>query len=220
MLAPLWRDGHRYMKVGVMLDDLRDKATQPRPMFPTRDPAHSAALMRALDQVNARYGRGTLRPLATGTTRPWGTRAERLTSATPPTLTSAGRLSNGSWAGTSSARKWRRLRVRTTWPPPYAVAVIARSAKPGAWPEPRARSDRPPSARAELVKSTGRILLHRLRPQRHSGTRKAEGLQRWRAPVRLGQGDQLGVMSICILADPIRMHLQPVYQQFISNTEW
>ncbi len=79
MLAPLWRDGHRYMKVGVMLDDLRDKATQPRSMFPTRDPVHSATLMRAMDQVNGRYGRGTLRPLATGTTRPWGTRAGRLT---------------------------------------------------------------------------------------------------------------------------------------------
>ena len=79
MLAPLWRDGHRYLKVGVMLDDLRDKALQPRPMFPTRDPAQSTALMRAMDRVNRRYGRGTLRPLATGTTRPWGTRAGLLT---------------------------------------------------------------------------------------------------------------------------------------------
>ncbi len=79
MLAPLWRDGHRYMKVGVMLDDLRDKATQPRTLFPTRDPAHSAALMRAMDGVNARYGRGTLRPLAAGIARTWGTRAGLLT---------------------------------------------------------------------------------------------------------------------------------------------
>ncbi len=79
MLAPLWRDGHRYMKVGVMLDDLRDKAAQPRTLFPTRDPMHSAALMRAMDGVNARYGRGTLRPLATGIARPWGTRAGLLT---------------------------------------------------------------------------------------------------------------------------------------------
>ncbi len=70
MLAPLWRDGHRYMKVGVMLDDLRDSATQPRTLFPTRNPMHSAALMRAMDGVNARYGRGTLRPLATGISRP------------------------------------------------------------------------------------------------------------------------------------------------------
>ena len=79
MLAPLWRDGLLYMKVGVLLDDLRDKATEPRSLFPTRDPVRSAALMRAMDQVNSRYGRGTLRPLATGTTRPWGTRAGRLT---------------------------------------------------------------------------------------------------------------------------------------------
>ncbi len=34
--------------------------------------------MQALDAVNARYGRGTLRPLATGITRPWATRHERL----------------------------------------------------------------------------------------------------------------------------------------------
>ena len=31
------------------------------------------------NQVNARYGRGTLRPLATGIVRPWGTRAGLLT---------------------------------------------------------------------------------------------------------------------------------------------
>ena len=79
MLAPLWRDGLRYMKVGVLLDDLRDKATEPRSLFPTRDPVRSAALMRAVDQVNSRYGRGTLRPLATGIARPWGTRAGWLT---------------------------------------------------------------------------------------------------------------------------------------------
>ena len=79
MLAPLWRSGLAYMKVGVMLDDLRDAATQPRSLFPTRDPRQSAALMRAMDGVNARYGRGTLRPLATGIDRPWGTRAGLLT---------------------------------------------------------------------------------------------------------------------------------------------
>lgn len=79
MLAPLWRDGLSYMKVGITLDDLWDAATQPRTLFPTHDPRQSAALMRAMDQVNARYGRGTLRPLATGIERPWGTRAGRLT---------------------------------------------------------------------------------------------------------------------------------------------
>ena len=34
--------------------------------------------MQALDAVNARYGRGTLCPLATGITRRWATRHDRL----------------------------------------------------------------------------------------------------------------------------------------------
>jgi hypothetical protein len=37
-----------------------------------------ARLMAALDAVNARFGRGTLRPLSTGLARPWGTRHARL----------------------------------------------------------------------------------------------------------------------------------------------
>lgn len=35
--------------------------------------------MRTKNGVNARYGRGTLRPLATGVDRPWGTSAGLLT---------------------------------------------------------------------------------------------------------------------------------------------
>ena len=61
-----------------MLDDLRDAEAEPRSLFPTRDPAKSAKLMAALDAVNARFGRGALRPLATGIARPWGTRHGRL----------------------------------------------------------------------------------------------------------------------------------------------
>ncbi len=78
MLRPLWRDGYRYFKVGVVLDDLRDAATEPRSLFPTRDPAKSKRLMAALDAANARYGRGALRLLATGIARPWGTRHGRM----------------------------------------------------------------------------------------------------------------------------------------------
>jgi DNA polymerase V len=78
MLGPLWRNGYRYFKVGVVLDDLRDAEAEPRSMFPTRDPARSARLMAALDAVNSRFGRGALRPLATGISRPWGTRHGRL----------------------------------------------------------------------------------------------------------------------------------------------
>ena len=78
MLRPLWRGGHRYFKAGVILNDLVPAAEQPPMMFPTRDPVQSAKVMAALDAVNARYGRGTLRPLATGIARSWSTRHDRL----------------------------------------------------------------------------------------------------------------------------------------------
>jgi DNA polymerase V len=79
MLQPLWRQGFRYAKAGLMLDDLRDGATEPATLFPTRDPAHSKKVMAVLDAVNHRYGRGALRPLATGISRSWTMRQARLT---------------------------------------------------------------------------------------------------------------------------------------------
>ncbi len=124
MLAPLWRDGHRYMKVDVMLDDLRDAAIQPRTLFPTRDPRQFVALMHAMDRVNARYGRSTLRPLATGIARPWGTRAELLT---PRRRTRA-----------RSCRRGRCRLVRSLWAvlaPPGTV--VLRRADDGSFPPAR-----------------------------------------------------------------------------------
>ena len=47
-------------------------------VFPSRAPEKSARLMAALDAVNARFGRGALRPLATGIARPCGTRHAHL----------------------------------------------------------------------------------------------------------------------------------------------
>lgn len=74
LLTPLWRDGFRYFKAGVVLTDLVTRAAQPRMLFATRNPEASRRTMAALDAVNARYGRGTLRPLSTGIARSWGTR--------------------------------------------------------------------------------------------------------------------------------------------------
>jgi len=78
MLRPLWVPGLRYFKAGVVLNDLVPEQLQPRMLFATRDTARSAKVMAALDVVNARYGRGTLRPLATGIERAWATRHDRL----------------------------------------------------------------------------------------------------------------------------------------------
>ena len=59
---------------------------QPCRLFATRDLVRSAKVMQALDAVNARYGRGTLRPLATGIARPWATGTTGYPSAIPPGL--------------------------------------------------------------------------------------------------------------------------------------
>ena len=66
MLGAIWRPGFRYSKAGIMLAELVPAMVAPRQLFPTRDPATSARLMGAMDAVNAQFGRGTLRPLATG----------------------------------------------------------------------------------------------------------------------------------------------------------
>lgn len=78
MLRLVWRPGLRWFKAGVMLSDLAPGADQPRMLFSTRDPAHSARLMAALDGVNGRYGSDTLRLAATGLERSWGTRQHKV----------------------------------------------------------------------------------------------------------------------------------------------
>jgi DNA polymerase V len=69
MLKSLWRAGHRYYKAGMVLNDLVREVEQPLMLFATRDPIRSAKVMTAMDTVNARYGRGTIRPLSTGIKR-------------------------------------------------------------------------------------------------------------------------------------------------------
>ena len=76
LLRAAWRPGYRYFKAGVMLAELVP-ARQQGKMFATRDIDKSARAMAALDTVNARFGRGTLRPAATGLFRSWAGRQAR-----------------------------------------------------------------------------------------------------------------------------------------------
>lgn len=72
----MWRAETRYAKCGVILLDLQSAAEAPRDLLPTGDPERSEKLMLALDAVNARFGRGTLRPGGIGKVTPWSTRAD------------------------------------------------------------------------------------------------------------------------------------------------
>lgn len=72
--AHLWRDGYRYAKAGIILLDLSPAAEHTESMFPSVDPERSAALMSALDAINKRFGRNTLRPCITSGRPGWSMR--------------------------------------------------------------------------------------------------------------------------------------------------
>lgn len=76
----LWRPGFRYAKAGVIFLDVMPATRAPRQLFPSRDPELSARLMGALDSVNARFGRDTLRPGALAERPRWVMRRNRLSN--------------------------------------------------------------------------------------------------------------------------------------------
>jgi DNA polymerase V len=69
---------YAFAKSGVMLDDLVAEADRPRTLFDVADEGRgrSAAVMRALDAVNARFGKKTMVLGSEGTSRAWAMRAE------------------------------------------------------------------------------------------------------------------------------------------------
>lgn len=69
---------YAFAKSGVLLDDLMAEADRPRTLFDVadEDKGRSPAVMRALDAVNARFGKKTMVLGSEGTTRAWEMRAE------------------------------------------------------------------------------------------------------------------------------------------------
>lgn len=74
-LAAIYREGLGYQKAGVMLTDLSSKACRQQNLFSAPAPG-SAALMTALDRVNAHWGRNTLYYAAEGINKPWAMRQD------------------------------------------------------------------------------------------------------------------------------------------------
>jgi DNA polymerase V len=77
-LAIIWRKGFRYKKAGVMLLDLLPAASVHGGLFDPPDDARSVARMRAMDRINAEYGRDTLTFAAIGRRRAWSLRRDFL----------------------------------------------------------------------------------------------------------------------------------------------
>ena len=75
----LWREGFRYAKAGIVLLDLYKPDELPvADLFATRNPERSQALMGALDAINGRFGRETLRPGGLTSLKAWSMRRGNL----------------------------------------------------------------------------------------------------------------------------------------------
>lgn len=80
ILKRIYRPGFAYHKAGVMLLDITPKGSQQFSLFASSGvaSARSGKLMEALDGINQRYGRGTLRVAAEGVEKAWQMRRGNL----------------------------------------------------------------------------------------------------------------------------------------------
>jgi DNA polymerase V len=76
-LKAMYKTGYKYKKAGVMLTLLTDKSTKQISLFTdTKALERSTKLMSALDAVNNRYGRDTVRSGSSGIAKRWAMRSE------------------------------------------------------------------------------------------------------------------------------------------------
>jgi len=75
-LRPIFREGFKYQKAGVMLAGLEPRAGLTESLFVQYDRTRSERLMATVDNVNRRLGPDTLRYAAAGFSRPWHMRRE------------------------------------------------------------------------------------------------------------------------------------------------
>jgi len=82
MLDDVFRPGFAYHKAGIMLSELRSATTRQADLFgvPAQDTRRQAA-MRVMDEINQKWGRGTVRASAAGHRAGWQMRRERLSPA-------------------------------------------------------------------------------------------------------------------------------------------
>jgi len=76
-LERIYRPGYSYKKAGIMLSGLEPAATRQLPLLPPPNAPRDEALMLALDQINAKWGRDSLAYAAAGLGRAWKMRQAR-----------------------------------------------------------------------------------------------------------------------------------------------
>lgn len=75
-LDEVFREGFRFSKAEVLLVDLRQRGQYTDDMFAQVQAMASERDMGVIDKINARWGRGTLRPGGVPATPEWGMRRE------------------------------------------------------------------------------------------------------------------------------------------------
>ncbi|MFZ5734396.1 MAG: Y-family DNA polymerase [Pseudomonadota bacterium] len=74
----IWREGFRYSKAGVIFPKLTSASVVQTDLFGQPDTMQSVALMRALDAINARFGRSTMTYATQGTKQRWKLKSEHI----------------------------------------------------------------------------------------------------------------------------------------------
>lgn len=77
-LRAIYKKGFRYKKAGVILLELTRSREGQSDLWTRPDTPESQRLMKAIDSLNARYGRGTLVYASAGHSRAWGLRSDFL----------------------------------------------------------------------------------------------------------------------------------------------
>ena len=75
-LKRIYKEGYHYKKVGIMLNDISDKGVVQPDLF-DQLPIRDGALMKTLDSINSKFGKGKLRSGREGFTKEWVMRSDR-----------------------------------------------------------------------------------------------------------------------------------------------
>ena len=80
-LGRIYRAGFEYKKAGIVLSDLCQEGKEPADLFAGTASASRKALMKAIDDINARYGRGALGLTSDDACQSWSMRMEHRSPA-------------------------------------------------------------------------------------------------------------------------------------------
>jgi DNA polymerase V len=78
LLERVYKPGFVYHKAGVFLTDIVADAERQQSILAGIDDERRVRAMRAVDEINRRHGRYTVRPLAAGAGRGWDMRRQRM----------------------------------------------------------------------------------------------------------------------------------------------